>query len=325
MSQDVEGEQPLVSLIILTYERLDYLKEALASAINQTYTNLEIIVSDNCSQVNPEAMVASFQDARVRFRRNPTNLGQTWNYLVSLKEALGKYVCFLNDDDLYDPDFITKLVGKLEADNELVLAFSDHYIISATGIVDQAASEEATRTFKKGLSAGKYKPFYLQGLIDLTISGMDTLFRRDAIDWGAIPPDLPGACDLYMVYLFACTGQGAYYCPERLTSNRVHPGQSSITSEFPKGLVRCFEQFLSDERLSQYRPVFQHKLAEAQTQAGIALLKEKKPREARRYLKAALRHKPALRVLGSLVLSFIPVRLLFPAIQTYKGLRKMAH
>src|SRR5690242_4408842 len=111
-----EKEQPLVSLILLTYERLEYLKESLLSALSQTYQNLEIIVSDNGSQANPEGLVNSFHDPRLRLRRNPTNIGQTRNYLAAVKEAQGKYVTFLHDDDRFDKDLITRLVPVMEAD-----------------------------------------------------------------------------------------------------------------------------------------------------------------------------------------------------------------
>ena len=60
MSINLENLQPLVSVIIPTYNRLEYLKEAINSAIKQTYQNIEIIVCDNCSSQNPQFLVESF-------------------------------------------------------------------------------------------------------------------------------------------------------------------------------------------------------------------------------------------------------------------------
>ena len=64
---DETKSQPLVSIITPTYNRPEYLKVALESAVGQTYRNIEIIVSDNCSLENPQAIVESFNDARIRF------------------------------------------------------------------------------------------------------------------------------------------------------------------------------------------------------------------------------------------------------------------
>ena len=61
---NINSSEPLVSVIIPTYNRIEYLKQAISSAVQQTYQNLEIIVSDNCSFENPQALVESFQDSR---------------------------------------------------------------------------------------------------------------------------------------------------------------------------------------------------------------------------------------------------------------------
>ena len=98
-------ERPLVSVIIPTYDRLDYLREAIASAVSQTYTNLEIIVADDCGPANSKEVVDSFQDSRIQYKRNPTNLGVSLNLARSFAAAKGKYVASLNDDDRWDQHF----------------------------------------------------------------------------------------------------------------------------------------------------------------------------------------------------------------------------
>jgi len=63
----VNNVHPLVTIAIPTYNRADgYLREALASALNQTYQNIEIIVSDNCSTDNSEAFIRGISDQRIR-------------------------------------------------------------------------------------------------------------------------------------------------------------------------------------------------------------------------------------------------------------------
>ena len=79
MLHNIKNDQPLVSVIIPTYNRPEYLKQAIASAVQQTYQNIEIIVCDNCSSVNLQPIVDAFDDSRIRFWRNSQNLGMVAN------------------------------------------------------------------------------------------------------------------------------------------------------------------------------------------------------------------------------------------------------
>ena len=84
--------QPLVSVIIPTYNRPDYLKEAIESAVGQTYQTIEVIVADDCGPASAQnqKIVEDFQDSRIIFRRNATNLGVTQNFANAIKQVQGK-------------------------------------------------------------------------------------------------------------------------------------------------------------------------------------------------------------------------------------------
>jgi glycosyltransferase involved in cell wall biosynthesis len=98
---------PLISIAIPTYNRADsYLTQALQSALNQTYKNIEIIVSDNCSRDNTEMVVSTFNDKRIRYFRHKENIGANNNFNFCLKQAKGSYFLLLQDDDLIDKDFV---------------------------------------------------------------------------------------------------------------------------------------------------------------------------------------------------------------------------
>ena len=98
---------PLVTIAIPTYNRANaYLPQALESVFNQTYQNLEIIVADNCSTDETEQVVRAFDDPRLRYVKQPNNIGAFNNWSFCLDQARGAYLQFLFDDDLIDPDFI---------------------------------------------------------------------------------------------------------------------------------------------------------------------------------------------------------------------------
>ncbi len=116
--------KPLVSVCIPTYNKARYLKKSLESIIDQTYDNLEIIVSDNVSTDNTKEIVKSFTDNRVKYRRNPTNIGCYNNCNECLKVAKGEFVSFYHSDDIYEPDIVEKEVELLQNHIDVVAVFA---------------------------------------------------------------------------------------------------------------------------------------------------------------------------------------------------------
>ncbi|MBD2353063.1 glycosyltransferase family 2 protein [Tolypothrix sp. FACHB-123] len=309
--------EPLVSVVIPTYNRPQYLKHAIASAVKQTYQNIEIIISDNCSSENPLPIVESFADPRIRFWRHPQNIGMIANQMHGFKMARGKYVASLHDDDMWNEDFLAKLIPPLEANPDLILAFCDQYIINAQGNIDYASTEENTRGFKRHkLAPGVYKSFAKIGLIDKSIpTAAACVIRANLVDWDKIPAEVGGMWDLYLTYLSCISGYAAYYCPERLTRYRIHEQTDTILSgshdvqakiRKAKSELFCYQILMSDPKLAEFKPYFQNKWLEANTTLGIGLIRNKEKQAARPYLWQTLRQqKLNLRTLAALLLTFI--------------------
>ena len=105
----------LVSIGIPTYNRADgYLRNALESALAQTYDNIEVIVSDNCSTDDTEDLIKSYTDKRIRYFRQENNLGVEGNFNYCVEQARGEYFLLLCDDDLIDPDFVETCVRAID-------------------------------------------------------------------------------------------------------------------------------------------------------------------------------------------------------------------
>ncbi|MBG1242636.1 glycosyltransferase family 2 protein [Nostoc sp. NZL] len=318
MSLSQECQQPLVSVIIPTYNRPEYLKQAIASAVKQTYQNIEIIVSDNCSPENPQELVASFGDSRIRFWRHQQNVGMIANQQHGFKMARGKYVASLHDDDIWNEDFLAKLVPPLEANSQLILAFCDQYIIDANGIINNAGTEENTRGYKRDkLTQGIHQPFSKIGLIDKSIpTAASCVIRNNLIDWDSIPSEVGGMWDLYLTYLCCISGYGAYYYRERLTRYRAHEQTDTMLSgsrdvqakiRKAKSEMFCYQVFMEDARLQQFKTYFQQKWLEANTTLGIGLLRSEQIAVARPYFWQALnKQKFNVRTIAALSLSFTP-------------------
>lgn len=143
---------PLVTIAIPTYNRADgYLREALESALSQTYENIEIVISDNCSTDDTELLIRGISDSRLRYIRHSENIGAINNFNFCLQEANGVYFLMLHDDDLIDKDFIETCL--LSAD------YSTDYAMIQTGIrvigPDKAVWYE-TQNSASGLLTSQY-------------------------------------------------------------------------------------------------------------------------------------------------------------------------
>ena len=126
--------EPKVTIAIPTYNRADdYLKQTLKSALNQTYENIEIIVSDNCSTDNTEAVVNSFNDSRIRYFRQPKNIGANNNFNFCLKQAKGDYFLLLLDDDLIDHDFVETCMKAVSNHAEIGIIRTGSRVIDPDG------------------------------------------------------------------------------------------------------------------------------------------------------------------------------------------------
>ncbi len=103
----------LVTIAITTYNRADgFLRDAITSALAQTYPNIEVIVADNCSNDHTREVVESFRNPRIDYVRHESNIGPYRNFNFCVERARGKYFCLLHDDDLMDPDFVSSCLAR---------------------------------------------------------------------------------------------------------------------------------------------------------------------------------------------------------------------
>jgi len=123
---------PLVSIGIPTYNRSTLLKRTIDSALNQTYRNIEIIISDNASPDNTEVICQQItsKNKRVRYFKQKKNIGPTNNFIEVLKLSQGEYFMWLGDDDWIDENYVNVCIDAmcLDPDLSLVCGKSQYYI-----------------------------------------------------------------------------------------------------------------------------------------------------------------------------------------------------
>lgn len=123
-----------VSVIIPTYNRAHFVSEAIDSVLNQTFNDFELMVVDNYSADNTEAVVSSYNDKRIRYFKNQNNGFVSINRNYGIEKSQGEYIAFLDDDDLWLPEKLEKQVELLDSNKALGLIYSDCYVIEADGV-----------------------------------------------------------------------------------------------------------------------------------------------------------------------------------------------
>lgn len=117
-------EIPLVSVGIPTYNRVDWLKGAIDSVLNQNYSNIDIVVCDNASTDGTEKFMQEYcaKYENIKYYRNHTNLGLIKNFRKVAEKLKGKYIFFLPDDDyLLDGAFFQEAVEMMEKNEKILL------------------------------------------------------------------------------------------------------------------------------------------------------------------------------------------------------------
>lgn len=94
------GEYPKVSVIMPVYNSVKYINEAIDSILNQTFTDFEMILVDDCSDDGTREIIESYKDSRIRIFYNSKNMGVAYTRNRALENARGEYIAILDDDDI---------------------------------------------------------------------------------------------------------------------------------------------------------------------------------------------------------------------------------
>jgi len=141
------SSQPLVSVGIPLYNAERYLSDCLESLINQDYTNIEIILSDNASSDSSALICSKYcaRDSRIRYHRNHSNLGSPSNFRQVLTLAHGEFFMWAGADDYYDPNWISSLVKAVIPGK--TIAFGQVSFIDEAGLPIRSIANSNTLDF----------------------------------------------------------------------------------------------------------------------------------------------------------------------------------
>lgn len=126
---------PKVSIALSTYNGAKYLREAIDSCLNQTYENIELIITDDASTDNTQEIVTAYSDKRIRYIRGETNVGPAGNLNRGFSIATGEFLTWTSYDNIYSMNAIEEMAEELKNNREADFVYANFYRIDETGKV----------------------------------------------------------------------------------------------------------------------------------------------------------------------------------------------
>lgn len=224
---------PLVTIVLPTFERAKYLREAIDSALAQTYENFVLFIGDNSATDDTEAVVREYDDPRIKYVRHAQNRGQQGNWLWLIENAETPYVASLHDDDVWQPDFLSETVPMIDADPTVAMVFADYELMDGESQAMPELSDSLThRSHRDVLPAGRVELSYADTLRLVAVwnapqPAFCAVLRRSSVMATEFPDEIDPVYDLWLSYQIARRGERFAYVPKRLTRYRWHSGSST--------------------------------------------------------------------------------------------------
>lgn len=247
---------PLISIALCTYNGAGYLEEQLLSIVNQTYSNIELIVVDDCSTDDTQAILDRFSATYpvTRVYRNDRNLGFNKNFQKAISLCKGEYIAIADQDDIWLPQKLEILRANI-GDNWLAYSNSE--------LIDSEGKQLGRQILNFQPASGKksYKGLLLYN----SVTGHTMLMKQEFRDY-FMPIPAEGYYDWWIGFI-AVYHQKAVYVNQCLTQHRIH--QTSTTFTIYNTQRKEKRQILRNEVLTNLKLLQKYKRLSGQDRLDI--------------------------------------------------------
>jgi glycosyltransferase involved in cell wall biosynthesis len=230
---------PTVSVCVPTYNRAGFLRECLASILGQTFTDFELVVVDNASTDETPDLVRGLRDPRLRYERNPENLGQIRNLNRCVELARGDLVCIFHDDDVYDPRILERQQAVFARHPRVGLVHTAVWLLTEDGRVHKLHRVARRDYVRPGVEAFVA---YLREAHDIVFSTV--MVRRQC--YGEAGPFEPRFhCADFDMWLRIALRWDVAYLADPLAGYRIHANtvsQALRAVEWPRENFEIFDR-----------------------------------------------------------------------------------
>ncbi len=228
------GSVPTLTIGVPVFNMATYLEEAVESVLTQSFRDLELIISDNASTDDTEAIgrALAARDPRVTYRRNAKNVGLVANNNLLVQLARGRLFKWANADDVLRPGYLERCMAALDADPSVVLAYPRTEFVDGDGtpldIEDtrwHLVSDDPSERLLFAIQAGRYN------------NASNGVIRTDAMRRTRLLPLYAGG-DYRLMAELSVLGKFVEI-PEPLCVRRIHKG-SSVGNTANAGWLRTY-------------------------------------------------------------------------------------
>lgn len=216
--------EPLVSVIIATYNQEAIVHETIESVLNQTYKNLEIIISDDASTDKTQYILKKYSnfDPRIKLFLHSKNQGITANYNFATAQSTGEFIAFFSGDDIMFPEKIKKQMELMQSNHEI--SFCHHAVR-----ILEAETGNITKTVTAAYPNNETTIHHI--LRQLGIPGsMTILCRRSVINSPAFHENIKTASDWFQMIEMSMKGK-VKFMPEVLCLYRKNSDYNNKNTE----------------------------------------------------------------------------------------------
>ena len=226
--------QPLVSVILPTYNRANLLPYAIQSILNQTYQNFELIIINDASSDNTSTILNQYKDKRIHIITNNINQGIVHNRNLGLSLAKGKYIAWMDDDDISKPNRLEKQVKYMEKHPNITILGTE---------ISQLNSDEKIYLWPTENNPQKAEISFLTGRLPIILS--TSMYRKSFFDMHHIrfQQDIPLSEDLPIYDNTLANAGQIMTLPETLYEYRIH---RSNPDEYYKTIGKVKKQFFKN-------------------------------------------------------------------------------
>lgn len=204
----------LVSIIMPNYNSEKYVEATVKSVLAQTYEKWELLLVDDCSQDDSLEIVRAFRDERIKILSTEKNGGAAAARNIAIEKAQGRWIAFLDSDDLWTPDKLEKQISYM-AENQIAFSYSDYAVVNEEG--------ERVYTFKPKLGKCNYRDI----LKHCHIGCLTAVYDTERLGKVYMPTDAPKREDLACWLSILKNGVEAHCLHETLAEYKVHTGSVS--------------------------------------------------------------------------------------------------
>ena len=231
---------PKVTVILTSFNHSKYLKESIDSVLDQTFTDFELIIWDDCSSDNSWKIIGSYTDPRIKAYQNPYNMGGG-NVNRALQLATGRYVAIHHSDDVWELHKLERQVAFLDLHHDVGAVFSNALAISENGTPFKDHNHFYSSIFdQRNRSRHEWlNRFFYYGN---ALCHPSILIRKECYqDCGPYRPGLAQLPDFDM-WIRLCLKYDIHVLPEKLVRFRILAKEANSSGSRPSTRIRSINE-----------------------------------------------------------------------------------